>query len=55
MRTTTFFICTAHPRVSGENRVPEGAPYGVNGSSPRERGKHFFSPNLVDNDGLIPA
>ena len=44
---------TAHPRVSGEN--PHGAGYdgGNDGSSPRERGKHFANWGFTPQIGQI--
>ena len=45
----------AHPRACGENLRGEQAAGGVEGSSPRMRGKRFTLIQSLDIDGLIPA
>ena len=45
----------AHPRVCGENRVHFGPGGGLEGSSPRVRGKPRRGDGRADLGGLIPA
>ena len=47
--------CEAHPRVSGENLHPYQLAAVAHGSSPRERGKLFYTSAFVINARLIPA
>ena len=45
----------AHPRVSGENDTILTGGEGVQGSSPRERGKPVPTGDRLESVGLIPA
>ena len=55
MRTITFSICQAHPRVSGENFSRSYKSLEKWGSSPRERGKQRASHSSALPIRLIPA
>ena len=45
----------AHPRVGGENELPQQNGSDAEGSSPRGRGKPRLSAHLEHRPGLIPA
>ena len=44
-----------HPRVCGENPTLGPGARGVGGTSPRMRGKHFYSKDATGTAGNIPA
>ena len=54
-RLPCAFKIQAHPRVCGENGEVDDAGGGVEGSSPRVRGKLLLHALKARDDGLIPA
>ena len=54
-RTQTAGASEAHPRVCGENALSRGLIHGLEGSSPRVRGKQARERDPLLFNGLIPA
>ena len=52
---TASGLTWAHPRAGGENWLPVGCPRGLEGSSPRGRGKRRKCRRVIILMGLIPA